>query len=245
MKWWAIGLAGVAVLGLSSRARASSSPSPTLPADTGGNWGKTPAALRPLLLRTEQASGLPGAARFLAIAASRESSWNPLAHNASSGETSWSRKAYEARKATRPALTYGEAAADFGSGGLFGLLAPYFLWTGVPEVGDKAPLLTLPPSAVFTPELAAFGAAVYMQRVIAFYEVGDWADVRAGWASPSLLTSARGGTDYHDVRARFLADAAKVGIDLNDRATIPATPSAAGWPGVASVYAALAGAANS
>lgn len=237
MNWWAIGLAGVAVLGLSSRARASSSP--TLPGDTGGNWGKTPLSLRPLFLQAELAASIPGAARFLAIAASRESNWNPLARNASGNETKASRNAYEARKATRPALAYGEAAADFGSGGLFGLLAPYFLWAGVPELGGDAPLLARPPSAVFDPAIAAFGAAVYMQRIIAFYPVDDWADVRAGWASPSLLTSARGGADYNAVRTRFAGDAVKVGIDLGDRATIPATPSASGWPGVAAVYAAL------
>ncbi len=63
--------------------------------------------------------------------------------------------------------------------------------------------------------------------------------MRAGWASPSLLTEHRGGETYDEVRARFLADATSVGIDLGDRATIPARPDASAWPGVLEVYAAL------
>jgi hypothetical protein len=133
-------------------------------------------------------------------------------------------------------------AAEFGSGGLFGLLAPYFLWTGVPEIGDKAPLLRAPPSLVFQPRAAAFGAAVYMQRLLKQYRVDDVPDIKVGWANPGLLGKGRGGETYQSVRARFLDDAKTVGIDLADVDTIPAKLDASAWPGVPAVFAGLVGA---
>jgi len=237
VKRWLVGLALVGlVAGVSRRARAGA---PLAAGDLERNWGTTPAWLRPLLLRVEAAARIPGAARFLAVVSWRESKWHPDAHNDSATEVSYSTDAYTARSPKLPALAYGFAAADFGSGGLFGLLAPYFLWTGTPELGAKAPLLDRPPAAMFDPATSAFAAAVYLQRIVANYEPADWADVRAGWASPSLLTTGRGGEKYDEVRARFLADAAAVGIDLEDRATMPAVPSANDWPGVLDVYDAI------
>jgi hypothetical protein len=117
---------------------------------------------------------------------------------------------------------------------------PYFLWTGVPEVGAKAPLLNAAPEIVFQPRAAAFGAAVYMQRILKNYRVDDIADIKAGWANPSLLTTGRGSENYKNVRSRFLADVQTVGIDLND-ATIPAKLDASAWPGVPAVFARLVG----
>lgn len=246
MKPWVWGvLAGLVVLGISRRASGAPGAGPVV-GDLERNWGTTPAWLRPILLRVEQVSRIPGAARFLAVASKRESGWNPKAHNETTtggangrGEVGASQDAYAARQAKLPKLAHGQAAANFGSGGLFGLLAPYFLWTGTPEVGGEAPLLDLEPTSVFNPEIAAFAAAVYMQRIIDNYDVEDWGDVRAGWASPSLLTSGRGGEKYNEVRERFAADAAKVGIDLDDAATIPKKPDASAWPGVLKVYAGM------
>ena len=82
---------------------------------------------------------------------------------------------------------------------------------------------------------------VYLQRILKHYRVDDIPDIKAGWASPSLLTTGRGSADYHDVRARFLADVKAVGIDLAD-ATIPAKLDASTWPGVPAVFAGLVGA---
>lgn len=239
MNRWLLGLVVVGLAaGLGRRARAAAGDAPVV-GDLERNWGKTPLEVRQLLLRVEAASGIFGAARFLAVASWRESRWQADAHNDSAKEVTASSDAYAARSGDLPPLAFGAAAADFGSGGLFGLLAPYYLWSGVNEVGAKAPLLDMPPASMFDPVLSAFGAAVYMQRIVANYGPDDWADVRAGWASPTLLTSARGGDKYNEVRARFLADAKAVGIDLDDRATMPATPSAKAWPGVLAVYAAL------
>lgn len=214
--------------------------------DLSTNWGETPVDLRPLFVLMEEVARIPGSARVFAVIAYRESRFVTTAHNGNAtdeqDERDGSRLAYDNSKAKNPPLRYGEQAAEFGSGGLFGALAPYFLWTGVPEVRSKAPLLNAPPELVFQPRAAAFGAAVYMQRILRNYRVDDIADIKVGWANPSLLGSGRGGTKYHDVRARFLTDAIALDIDLTDATTIPPKLDASAWPGVPAVFAGLAGA---
>ena len=214
--------------------------------DLSKNWGSTPFDLRPLFLLMEETSGIVGSGRIIAVIASRESRFVSTAQNGDAAseeaERDASRRAYENNKDRNPPLRYGERAANFGSGGLFGLLAPYFLWTGVPEVGGKAPLLGAPPELMFQPRAAAFAATVYLQRLLANYRIDDHADIKAGWASPSLLTSSRGSKTYNDVRARFLGDAKTLGVDLSDATTIPPKLSAAAWPGVPAVFSALVGA---
>ncbi len=210
------------------------------------NWGETPTDLRPLFMLMEEVARIKGSSRVFAAIGTRESQFVTTAHNgnaaAEQDERDSSRRAYDNNKGRNPPLKYGEQAADFGSGGLFGELAPYFLWTGVPEVGKKAPLLNAPPELLFQPRAAAFGAAVFMQRLLANYRVDDIADIKVGWANPGLLGSGRGNATYNDVRARFLADAQALGIDLTDRATIPAKLDASAWPGVPAVFAGLVGA---
>ena len=44
------------------------------------------------------------------------------------------------------------------------------------------------------------------------------------------------------MRARFLADAKTLGIDLSDTTTIPPKLDASAWPGVPAVFAGLVGA---
>jgi hypothetical protein len=214
--------------------------------DLSKNWGDTPVDLRPLFMQMEEIGKIVGSARLFSVITLTESQYITSAHNGNAAkeqdERDDSRAAYNNNKDRNPPLRYGEQAAEFGSGGLFGLLAPYFLWTGVPEVGKKAPLLNAPPELVFQPRAAAFGAAVYMQRLLAHYRVDDLADIKVGWASPTLLGSGRGGEQYQSVRTRFLADAKTLGIDLTDRSTIPEKLSASAWPGVPAVFAALVGA---
>ncbi len=213
--------------------------------DLSTNWGDTPVDLRPLFMYIEQVCGITGAGRILSVIASRESSYVTTAQNGNAAkeqdERDDSRDAYMNNKGRNPPLRYGEEAAAFGSGGLFGQLAPYFLWTGVPEIGKKAPLLNAPPSLMFQPRAAGFAAAVYMQRLLTQYRVDDHADLKAGWANPGLLGKGRGSAKYQEVRARFLEDAKKVGIDLADTDTIPAKLDASAWPGVAVVFAGLVG----
>jgi len=214
--------------------------------DLARNWGETPVDLRPLFMLMEETSRIAGAARVFAVIAYRESRFITTAQNgnaaAEQDERDSSRAAYANNKGRNPPLRYGELAAEFGSGGLFGLLAPYFLWTGVPEIGDKAPLLRAPPALVFQPRAAAFGAVVYMQRLLKHYRVDDIPDIKAGWANPGLLGKSRGGETYQSVRKRFLEDAKTVGIDLADVDTIPAKLDASAWPGVPNVFAGLVGA---
>ncbi len=209
------------------------------------NWGSTPEDLRPLFLRMEETSQIAGSARVFAVIAYGESRFIPEAHNGNDHdeerERAASRRAYENNKDRNPPLRYGEAAADFGSGGLFGALAPYFLWSGVAELGASAPLLAAPPELVYFPRAAAFGATVHLQRLLrAHYKIGDVLDVKAGWANPSLLTTARGGKTYLAARGRFQADADTLGVDFADRDTIP-TLSNKAWPGVPAAFAGLVG----
>jgi hypothetical protein len=214
--------------------------------DLSRNWGETPIDLRPLFMLMEETARIVGAGRIFAVIASRESRFVTTAQNGDApseqGERDASARAYANNKDRNPPLRYGPQAAAFGSGGLFGALAPYFLWTGVPEVGAKAPLLTAPPELMFQPRAAAFAATVYLQRLLKAYRIDDHADIKAGWASPTLLTSARGGQDYQGVRARFLTDAKTLGVDLNDTTTIPPKLDASAWPGVPAVFAGLVGA---
>lgn len=214
--------------------------------DLSKNWGDTPVDLRPLLMQMEEVSKIPGTARLYGVIAFRESQFITTAHNGNAAkeqdERDDSRAAYKNNKDRNPPLRYGDQAAEFGSGGLFGLLAPYFLWTGVPEIGKRAPLLNAPPELVFQPRAAAFGACVYMQRLLTQYRIDDHADIKAGWASPSLLGKGRDSATYKSVRARFMEDAINLGIDILDTSTIPTKLSASAWPGVPAVFSALVGA---
>ncbi|MBK8260018.1 MAG: hypothetical protein IPK80_01620 [Nannocystis sp.] len=203
--------------------------------------GQDPRRPAPLFALMERLSGISGSGRIFATIAKRESAFVATAHNDSEAERSASRRAYNNMKDRNPELAYGMQAAEFGSGGLFGALAPYFLWTGVPEVGDDAPLLSSPPSVMFQPRVAAFGACVYLQRLVAHYRLDDHLDIKAGWASPSLLTGDRGSKTYEAVRDRFNSDALELGVDLDDTSTIPKKLSAAGWPGVPKLFADLVG----
>ena len=213
--------------------------------DLVANWGSTPVDLRPLFMTMEEVSKISGSARVFSVIAYRESRYSARAHNGNEGgekdERDSSRAAYKNNKDKNPPLRFGEQAAEFGSGGYFGLLAPYFLWTGVPEVGARAPLLAAPPELVFQPRAAAFGAVVYMQRLLKAHRVDDIPDIKVGWASPSLLGSGRGSATYQDVRMRFASDAQTIGISLDDKSTIPPKLDASQWPGVLAVFSQLVG----
>lgn len=209
--------------------------------DLANNWGGTPEKMRPLFALMEKVSKIQGSARIFALISKREADFQPAAHNTSTREIDGSRRAYKNARDRNQPLTYGEASGEFGSGGLFGALGPYFLWTGVQEMKGAAPLLKAPPEVMFVPRIAAFGAVVYLQRILRYYQVDDHADIKVGWASPSLLKDGRGGSTYKAVRTRFFADASKLGLDLEDTSTIPAHLSSDSWPGVATAFTSLTG----
>ncbi len=210
------------------------------------NWGRTPLILRPLLLTAEEASNIPGAGRILANIAYRESRFDPTAHNGDApdeqSERAASWKAYTQNSARNPPLAFGDVAAAFGSGGLFGALAPYFLWTGVQELGAKAPLLGADPRIMFLPRVATFAACVFLARLLKNYDIQDLPDIKVGWGNVSLLTGeGRNSETYRSIRNNFVADAHTLGIDLTDAATIPPRLSAEHWPGVARVFERIVG----
>jgi len=209
--------------------------------DLESNWGSTPSGLRPLFALMERVSQIDGSARIFALISFREAGFKPAAHNDSKSEVDGSRRGYKNAKDRNLPLKFGDASGEFGSGGLFGALAPYFLWTGVQELKSKAPLLNAPPEVMFLPRVAAFGAVVYMQRLLKYYQIDDHADIKAGWASPTLLKNGRGGATYSAVRTRFYSDAVRLGLDLEDTTTIPKELSSARWPGAATAFEALTG----
>jgi hypothetical protein len=213
--------------------------------DVDRNWGVVPTDLRALLLAIEEATTIVGAARFLGGVAYQESGFKVNAHNGDEfeeqSERNASYRAYYNHKDRNPPLMFGEQAANFGSGGLFGALAPFALWTGVQELKNKAPLLNSDPRILFLPRVAAFCAAVYLQRVLTYHDVRDMADIKVGWGSISLLTATgRQDADYMRIRNKWAEDMKKSGIDFGDVATIPkmlAPPQK--WPGVQGVFDAL------
>lgn len=238
----ALSLLTASALG-SRRASASTPPSgPDLPpgdaGDAGGNWGSTPEALRPLLQRMEQVLQTPGAGRFFAVVAYAESRFLPTAHNQSPGEVEDSRRAYDNAPASYPELAYRSEARAFGGGGLFGQLAPYFLWSGVRELGAKAPLVASPPTAIFDPRLAAYGAVLNLRALLTRYHVDDLLDARVGWASVQLLGTGRGSPAYFNVRQRFRDNAVKLGVDLDQ---LPQQLVPGPWMGAKAAFAALTG----
>jgi len=210
---------------------------PTASGDLETNWGSTPKDIRPLFLHMENVSRIAGSGRIFSVIAYGESRWVHTAHNNDDRETDASRRAYNNRKDKNPPLTYGKESGEFGSGGLFGALAPYYLWTGAPEIGKRAPLLNEHPDTMFVPRYAGFAAIVYLKRLIRNWNLRDHLDIKVGWASPSLLTTkGRATQTYSDVRDKFEGHAEKVGIDLFDTATIPNKLDASNFPGVLEVY---------
>jgi hypothetical protein len=211
--------------------------------DLEANWGSTPQELRPLFLFMEEQSEIVGSGRIFSVIAYGESRWQPGAQNGDGNaavderERVGSRRAWALLQERNVGLTYGAEAAEFGSGGLFGALAPYFLATGVPTVQERAPLLRSDPRIVFLPRVAAFAACVYLRRLLANYQIDDHADIKVGWGSPSYLSgSQRGGSGYTRIHKKFLQHAHEVGIDLADTLTIPQKLSVERWPGVLEVF---------
>jgi len=201
----------------------------------GDNWGSTPKDLIPYFQAVEENSGIPGSGRVFSLIAYGESRWVPTAHNNDAREVAGSRDSFAKAQANFPTLKHGKAAADFGSGGLYGMLGPIYLWTGAVYGRGSALLLDQHPRAMFDIRNAGFAAIVFMNGLLKNRDVRDVVDIKVGWGRPARLAN-RDGDPYKNARAKFWAQSIEAGIDLEDRATIPPTLDASGFPGVRTVY---------
>lgn len=200
------------------------------------NWGETPKDWIPYFQALEDISGIPGSGRIFSLIAYGESRWVPTAHNNDASEISnGSRPAYERAKDKFPPLKFGEEAANFGSGGLFAMLGPVYLWTGAVFGRKYAPLLDHRPETMFDPRLAGFAAIVFLRNLIRNRDVRDLVDIKVGWGRPTRLAE-RESEAYSNARAKFWGQSVEVGIDLEDRNTLPPKLDISGFRGVLKVY---------
>ena len=213
------------------------------------NWGKTPEEMRPLFMWMEEVSTIKGSGRIFAVISWGESRWVPTARNGDGNtaldekERIGSRRAWKYLNDAGFPMKHGEAAAEYGSGGLFGALSPYFLATGRRKVGTRAPLKDACPDVCLIPRVAAWGAVVYLAGLLRYYRIEDHLDIKVGWASPSYLSEKNyGGADWKRVREKFDRHAKNdVGIDFGHTATIPKKLSLDNFPGVLETFATMVG----
>ena len=217
--------------------------------DLESNWGSTPRTYRPLFQLMEEASGIEGSARIYSVIAYGESRYVPSAQNGD-GETArdkaertYSNRAWSTMQGfgyNADNVPYGPEAANFGSGGLLGALAPYFLAIGAVTLGKAgAPLLKSRPQIIFLPRVAAFHGVVYLWRLHTQHDVRDIPDIKVGWGSPSLLSAKnRGSATYTKIREKFVGHAREVGIDLSK---LPSKLNVDGFTGVTSVFEKIVG----
>ena len=210
--------------------------------DLANNWGATPDELRPLFALMERVSKIRGSARIFALISKQQAGFRSDTHRDSSIEVFSIRTHYTWESGYNPPLACGDAAVDFGSGGLFRAPAPSFLWSGVDELKDDAPLLNAPPTVIYIPRLAAFGAVVRLQQLLANNAVSAPTELMIGWENDILLKETfKGDLLYKRRLDSLLASAESLRIDLKDTATIPRRLSAKSWPGVARVFTDLTG----
>lgn len=243
--------------------------------DWTSNWGGYPTKLRPLLIEAEKVSGIPGLARFLAVW-----SWGsfranqPLVstaealaiamanpnlctncHNDSPAEVKQSREALE--NVTPPKGKWKKPAdfdawADFGSAGLFDILAGSHAHTGVHE--GFTPLISEPPTVLFDPRVSAVIATNMVYRIInGPYKVlvpgtdtsktpadprSTWINIRRATASPAGFQANTAANQA--AGQRYAARADEIGIDLSKLGyPWPKGGIKATWPGIKAVYNAL------
>ncbi len=217
--------------------------------DLESNWGSTPPTYRPLFQLMEEASGIEGSARIYSVIAYGESRYVPAAQNGDGdssrdkAERTYSNRAWNTMQGfgyNAENVPYGPEAANFGSGGLLGALAPYFLAIGAVSLGKaNAPLVKSPPQIIFLPRVAAFHGVVFLWRLHKQYDVKDIPDIKVGWGSPSLLSAKnRGGTTYTKIHEKFVRHAGEVGIDLSK---LPSKLNVDAFPGVMPVFEKIVG----
>lgn len=213
------------------------------PLDDGDNWGVTPDGLRPVFLAAEEASGLPGLSRFLAIwawgaframqepvdlgAALVLALENPFLarefHNEDPDEVSMSQKGYDNVLKKYPNITkpkFGEQWRNYGSAGLFDLLAGTQVWN-LTYGGYTPPAYNLLPAQVLhdIPK-STYLATIIVRRIFkGDYKVltdnptDTWTNVRRVTANPSAFL--QDSSYSKQVGERFQMRAQEIGIDLS------------------------------
>lgn len=248
---------------------------PAPPAPSPDNWGSTPPALILEFERAEQASGIPGLGRFMAVwawgaframqpfvlpdVAAQIAAANPNlcqnCHNTSNAEKVASRRALENVVLPKGQKgQYGEgkyskpwpmpadfdAWADFGSAGLFDILAGSHAHSGIHQ-GNFTPLISYSPDILYRIDVQLYIAGYMTQRILTGpYKVltpnnpkETWTKVRRVTASPSAFQAD---TQYSkEVGARFQGRAVELGIDLNQ----VAYPWPTKWPGAKKYFETL------
>ncbi len=133
-----------------------------------------------------------------------------------------------------------DAWADFGSAGLFDILAGSHAHAGY-ESGGFAPLIQKPPTVLFDIKVQCYIAAYIVYRLVSGpYKVlvaGDpratWINIQRAMASPSGFVNNTQANK--DVGIRFANRAKEIGIDLSQNLM----PSVKNWPGAQAFYTSL------
>ncbi|MEZ5069345.1 MAG: M23 family metallopeptidase [Bacteroidia bacterium] len=252
------------------------------PEEYGENWGAFPEALRGPFLAAEKAARLPGLARFMAVwswgafrahkpfvspeEAAVIAAANPSLCSACQNlnDAKWSRQALErvtlpiseggAYKKPWPKPANFDAWADFGSAGLFDMLAGSVAHLGIHEQFIP-PYLSDPPTVLFELRPQLYYAGVFVHRVFnsPLYKVltnnpaETWARVRAVTSSPKQFLAWQGGDTENEIAttamANFVGRAKEIGIVLTKMAN-PTITDVKAWPGAEAYFAAIEGSSH-
>lgn len=227
------------------------------------NWGATPAALRQLFARAEAASKIPGLGQFLAawawdafrgeqshlsaatskVVSDKSPAWGQLLHDDSPAAAKASREALQEMVAlTLVEPTHAEDWADWGRGGLFGLLAGEAVHGGglddyLPETLDLVPDIGMLGRANAVAMATGLVRRVLVDQptVMRATSAQTW---RAVYRVLHDLPPAPTDPKVRERLDRFALRAERLGIKLDSIAN-PTPASLAAWPGAAAVWEAI------
>jgi hypothetical protein len=167
---------------------------------------------------------------FLAAVAHRESRFDNLAENTSSGEAAAARRAYQRQRdrghfASAP---WPDSAYTFGSGGWYGILPANGM---IAFVGTELENLD-PRTAVHDPVTSTIMAFEYARRIFGWGAFdGTWLGLRVGWANPSRM----GDPEFvAEVAGRFAKDLRAIGAPESFMHERVATMT--GYPGAEALF---------
>ena len=141
--------------------------------------------------------------------------------------------------------------ADFGSAGLFDMLAGSVVHLGIHE-GFLSPILDWSPEILFDIRAQLYLGGTYVHRVMnsPLYKVlsptaaETWSRVRAVTSSPAQFIAWQNGDTENEVvlgaMANFVGRAKEIGIDLN-KVSNPTLADVKAWPGAENYFKAVGG----